>query len=280
MTEPIARPLSEHAPDLGDDPSVQLAVDGSGAAIVLLNRPEKRNAFNAATIAGLHQAFETLHGADPVRVVFLRGAGGTFSAGGDLDWMRGQADASEHDNRADALQLARMLKALHDIPALTVALVEGPAMGGGAGLVAACDVAVATPDAAFAFSEVKLGLTPATISPYVVQAVGRAAPARCSPRAAASAPRRRSASADRRDRPRPLGGVQERIAGEMIACAPGAVGEAKRLVDLVHGARIDRGYWRRRQSASPTPGPRPRAVKACRAFLERRKPSWAEDAGG
>lgn len=282
MTEPIARPLSDHALDLGDDPSVQLTVSGSGFAVVLLNRPEKRNAFNAEMIAGLHRAFQTLHDADGVRAVFLRGAGGTFSAGGDLDWMRAQADASEHDNRADALGLARMLKALHDVPALTVALVEGPAMGGGAGLVAACDMAVAALDATFAFSEVKLGLTPATISPYVVQAVG---PRRA--RALFATGRRFNAeeafhlglidelSLD-------LDAVQARIAGEMTACAPGAVGEAKQLVDLVHGARIDRGLLeetaRRIAHARATPEGR----EGVRAFLERRKPSWAmaEDEGG
>ncbi len=120
----------------------------------------------------LHQAFETLQGAEGVRIVFLRGVGGAFSAGADLEWMKAAADWSEDDNRDDALGLAQMLKALHDIPALTVALVEGPAFGGGAGLVAACDHALATADAKFAFSEVKLGLTPATISPYVIAALG------------------------------------------------------------------------------------------------------------
>ncbi|MDP8916790.1 MAG: enoyl-CoA hydratase-related protein [Pseudomonadota bacterium] len=279
MTEPIARPFNDFVPDLGDDPSVQLAVSASGSATVLLNRPEKKNAFNAATIAGLHQAFETLHGADTVRVVFLRGAGGTFSAGGDLDWMRSQAEASEADNRADALGLARMLKALHDVPALTVALVQGAAMGGGAGLVAACDMAVATPEASFAFSEVRLGLTPATISPYVVQAVG---PRRA--RALFATGRRFGAEEALRfgliDEIAPdLDSVQERLAGEMAACAPGAVGEAKRLVDLVHGARIDRGLLEetarriaaRRASAEGREG--------TRAFLERRKPVWAEEEG-
>lgn len=277
MTEPIARPLSDHAPDLGDDPSVQLSVSASGVAVVLLNRPNKRNAFNAEMIAGLHQAFETLHGADTVRAVFLRGVGGTFSAGGDLDWMRAQADASEGDNRVDALRLARMLKALHDVPALTVALVEGLAMGGGAGLVAACDAAAAAPDAVFAFSEVKLGLTPATISPYVVAAVG---PRRA--RALFATGRRFGAEEALRyglvDEIAPdLDAVQARIAGEMIACAPGAVGEAKRLVDLVHGARIDRGLMEEtaRRIAHVRAGAEGR--EGIRAFLERRKPSWMEE---
>ena len=103
---------------------------------VTINRPHKKNAFDAATVAALHEAFDTLHGADNVRVVFVRGAGGTFSAGADLAWMRDAAEWSEGDNRDDAMGLAKMLKALHDIPALTVAVVEGNAMGGGAGIVA------------------------------------------------------------------------------------------------------------------------------------------------
>ena len=105
-------------------------------------------------------------------MVFVRGAGGTFSAGADLEWMRDAVDFTEDDNRDDAMQMAMMLKHLYDIPALTVALVEGGAFGGGVGLAAACDMAIAVKDAKFAFSEVKLGLIAATISPYVVAAIG------------------------------------------------------------------------------------------------------------
>jgi methylglutaconyl-CoA hydratase len=170
MSEPIATPFVE----MGVEPDghVLLETEPSGVAVVRLNRPERRNAFDAVTIRALTEAFETLHAADRVRIVFLRGSGGTFSAGADLDWMRAAAEATVDDNREDAMNLARMLKALHDLPALTVALVEGAAFGGGAGLVAACDMAIATKDARVAFSEVKLGLTPATISPYVVRAIG------------------------------------------------------------------------------------------------------------
>lgn len=168
----IAHPLvADPAPDANDD-LVRIEATPDGVVFITINRPQKKNAFDAATIAALYEAFETLHGADNVRVVFLRGAGGTFSAGADLSWMRDAADWSEGDNRDDAMGLARMLKALHDVPALTVALVEGSAMGGGAGIVAACDMAVAVEGTRFAFSEVKLGLIPATIAPYVVEAVG------------------------------------------------------------------------------------------------------------
>ena len=168
----IAQPLvPDAAPDANDD-LVQIDATADGVVFVTINRPHRKNAFDAATIAALHEAFETLHGADRVRVVFIRGAGGTFSAGADLNWMRDAAGWSEADNRTDAQGLARMLKALHDVPALTVAVVEGSAMGGGAGIVAACDMAVAVAGTRFAFSEVKLGLIPATIAPYVIEAVG------------------------------------------------------------------------------------------------------------
>lgn len=280
MTEPIARKFADYEPDLGDSPEVRLMVTPAGTAEVLLNRPEKRNAFDAEIIAGLHRSFETLHGAAAVRVVFLRGAGEVFSAGVDLDWMAAQAQASEGDNRADALALAKMLKALHDVPALTVALVQGAAMGGGAGLVAACDMAFAAPDARFAFSEVRLGLTPATISPYVVQAVGprRARALFATGRVFGAAEAVRFGLVD--EIAPDLDVVALAVAADMAACAPEAVGEAKALVDLVHGARIDRGLMEetarriaaRRASAEGREG--------VAAFLGRRRPSWAGEKAG
>ncbi|MGQ0531517.1 MAG: enoyl-CoA hydratase-related protein [Caulobacteraceae bacterium] len=156
---------------LEPDPAL-LEVSSEGIAVLTLNRPGKRNAFDELMIANLSEHFETLKGADHVRAVFIRGAGETFCAGADIDWMRRGGQRTEADNEADALALAHMLKHLHDLPQLTVALVHGAAMGGGAGLVAACDVAVAVKDAQFRFSEVRLGLIPATISPYVVEAIG------------------------------------------------------------------------------------------------------------
>ncbi len=176
----IAQPLvPDPAPDANDD---LVQVDGTtdGTVFVTINRPHKKNAFDAATVAALYETFETLGGADNVRVVFIRGAGGTFSAGGDLNWMRDAIDWSESDNRDDAMMLAKMLKALHDIPALTVALVEGAAMGGGAGIVCACDMAVAVEGSRFAFSEVKLGLIPAPSRPMSSRRWARGGRASCS----------------------------------------------------------------------------------------------------
>jgi methylglutaconyl-CoA hydratase len=276
MTDEFTTPLGDYAPDLGDTTQVLLDVDERGVAQVTLNRPDKKNAFNEEVIAGLHRAFETLHGADHLRAVFLRGAGGAFSAGADLDWMREQGSQPEADNREDAMELARMLKALHDVPALTVALVEGPAMGGGAGLVAACDMAVATPNASFAFSEVRLGLTPATISPYVVAAIGpRRARALFATGARFDAEFARSIGlvdevAENLDAER------DRIAAVMSACAPGAVADAKRLVDYVYGRSIDRGIMEETARRIASRRSSEEGKEGLAAFLERRKPGWAE----
>ncbi|MBC7769081.1 MAG: enoyl-CoA hydratase/isomerase family protein [Phycisphaerales bacterium] len=257
--------------------TVLLDISSEGIAVVTLNRPEKRNAFDELMISGLSDTFETLKGADHVRVVFLRGEGESFCAGADIDWMRRAAEFTEQGNETDALALARMLRHLHELPQLTVALAHGAAMGGGAGLVAACDVAVAAKNTKFRFSEVRLGLTPATISPYVIQAVG--------PRWAnalfATAESFDGTFAER------IGLVQYAVEDEAglrpmmeylselaMAAAPGAVADAKALVRYVDGHKIDDGLAKetarriaaRRVSAEGREG--------LAAFLEKRKPEW------
>lgn len=272
--------LAGAAPD-ADDRLVRIDSTADGVVFVTINRPKKKNAFDAAVIGALHEAFETLHGADHVRIVFVRGAGGTFSAGADLQWMADAAGWSESDNRDDAMGLARMLKALHDVPALTVALVEGAAMGGGAGIVAACDTAVAVKGAKFAFSEVKLGLIPATIAPYVVEAVGaRTARRLFLTGEVFDADRARAAGlvetvvADSEA----LDGVVRTLSDAVRLCAPGAMGDSKRLVHHVAHHAIDGGLMedtarriaRARVSAEGQEG--------VRAFLDKRKPRWVDEA--
>ncbi len=276
MSNPISDPLVENV--IVDDLStVSLQATPEGVATVTLNRPEKKNAFDTTMIEGLTEAFETLQGADHVRVVFIRGAGGTFCAGADLEWMALAAEMTEDDNRSDAMTVANMLKALADIPAVTVALVEGAALGGGAGLVAACDLAVAVDGARFSFSEVKLGLIPAMIAPYVVEAIG--------PRTARGLfVTGRSFDAQEAlkiglvnevvEGPEGLAAAEERIATEVMAAAPGAVVEAKSLAREVAGREIDhslmldtaRRLARRRVSDEGREG--------VAAFLEGRKPDW------
>jgi methylglutaconyl-CoA hydratase len=146
-----------------------------GVARVTLNRPEVRNAFDDALIAKLHESFRSLGKDKDVRVVILAGNGPAFCAGADLNWMKRMAGYGYDDNLRDAQALADMLAALDRMPKPTVARVHGPAFAGGTGLVAACDIAVGTAEAKFCFSEAKLGLSPATISPHVIRAIGERA---------------------------------------------------------------------------------------------------------
>jgi methylglutaconyl-CoA hydratase len=279
MPNPIADPLVE-VPDT-DAQSKLVLVTGTpdGQATVTINRASKRNAFNAEVIGALRSAFDTLEGADGVRVVFVTGAGEAFSAGADLEWMRDAADYSEAENREDAMAMATMLKRLYDLPHLTVALVDGAAYGGGAGLVAACDMAIATERASFAFSEVRLGLVAATISPYVVAAIG--------------ARRARSLFATGRSFDAAFAlkiglidevvadnavfqAIRERISEDMRASGPNAVAESKRLVDHVAGRPIDHALteatarWIARVRVSEE------GREGIAAYLARRKPRWTE----
>lgn len=145
-----------------------------GVGYLILNRPERHNAFNAEMIAALEQACHALgaRSHDEVRVVVLAARGASFCAGADLEWMKAAAAQDEQDNLQDARQLAAMLHALANLPKPVIACVQGAAYGGGVGLIAACDMAIATEDAVFALSEVRLGLIPATIAPYVIAAIG------------------------------------------------------------------------------------------------------------
>jgi methylglutaconyl-CoA hydratase len=281
MPNPISDPLVENV--IVDDLAsvVKLESTLEGVATVTINRPERKNAFDTLAIEGLTEAFETLQGADHVRIVFLRGEGGTFCAGGDLEWMAQAADMTEEDNRSDAMTVAVMLKALADIPAVTVALVEGAAYGGGAGLVAACDMAVAVSGATFAFSEARLGLIPAMIAPYVVNAIG--------PRRAKSL--FVTGRAFDAEHARMIGLVDEvvadaaglveardRLTWDVMACAPGAVTKAKRLVWDVWGRPLDHGLMEDTARRLAKARVSEEGQDGVRSFMERRKPGWATSA--
>ena len=153
--------------------SANLTVSREGAVARLrLDRPALHNAFDDALIAGLTDALQAL-GRDPgVRAVVLEGAGPSFSAGADLNWMRGMAAAGEDANREDALRLAALMRTLDELPKPTIARVHGAAFGGGVGLVACCDIAIGVPEVKFGLTESRLGLLPAVISPYVIGAIG------------------------------------------------------------------------------------------------------------
>lgn len=143
-----------------------------GAAYVTLNRPDVHNAFDEGVIARLTALWAELGSDGSVHAVILRGAGKSFSAGGDLNWMKRAAAYTPEQNQADGMKLAQMLRGLYTLPKLTIALAQGAAMGGGMGLVCCCDIVIAQKDTKFALSEVKIGLAPATIGPYVLRALG------------------------------------------------------------------------------------------------------------
>ncbi|SFS18551.1 methylglutaconyl-CoA hydratase [Dyella sp. OK004] len=151
--------------------SLQIA-DRAAVRTITLNRPQLHNAFDDGLIAELTTALEEAGNDAAVRVVVLTGAGASFSAGADLNWMRGMAKASEAENREDSLRLARLMRTLQFLPKPTVARINGAAYGGGVGLVACCDIAISVDSAKFGLTEVKLGLVPAVISPYVIHAIG------------------------------------------------------------------------------------------------------------
>jgi methylglutaconyl-CoA hydratase len=257
--------------------SVQLDVSPEGLALLTLNRPAKRNAFDEVMLAALAEKLETLKGADHVRIVFLRGAGAMFCAGGDIDMMRRQGGHSMHENEQDALVMASALKALHDLPQFTVALVQAGAHGFGGGLVAACDYAVATKDAQFRFPEVRIGINPAIIAPYVIEAVG------------ARAARGLFASALPLDATRAyeLGLVQEVVADELglesalkhlaglaMENAPTAVAAAKQIVRELVGHVVDDHVVKTTAKRSAVQRASEQGQEGTTAFLEKRRPAW------
>ena len=279
MPNPIAEPFVEVPDSDAISGLVSLEATPEGAVTVTMNRPEKKNAFNAELIGALRETFETLRDQEALRVVFVQGAGGTFSAGADLEWMRDAVDFTEEDNRDDAMRMAVMLKHLYDIPALTVALVEGGAFGGGVGLAAACDMAIAVDGAKFAFSEVKLGLVAATISPYVVAAIGpRRARRLFSTGEVFSAEQALAFGLvdEVVDGAEALAAAKQRIAGQMLACAPGAVEASKQLVAHIIGRHLDQALMDHTARLIAARRVSDEGQAGVRAFLDGKKAPWTE----
>ncbi len=256
-----------------------LQIERSGAVLTLwLNRPELHNAFDAGLIARLTAALEAAGHDASVRAVVLAGHGASFSAGADMQWMRGMAAASEADNREDSLALARLMRTLDELPKPTIARVHGAAFGGGVGLVACCDIAIAAEGARFGLTESRLGLLPAVISPYVIAAIG--------PRQA----RRWFATGEHFDAATAaqIGLVHQVVAAEALDAAvdaqlsllakagPVAAASAKVLVREVTAAGGDRDALDRANAGLIA------ALRASdegreglTAFLEKRPPAWA-----
>ncbi len=244
-------------------------------ARVSLDRPELRNALDAALIAGLGRAFRELGGDASVRSIVLSGEGKVFCAGADVNWMRASLGLSAEENRKDAQNLADMLRAIDECPKPVIGRVQGAAMGGGAGLVAVCDMVVAAEDAKFAFSEVRLGILPAVISGFVLPKIGAGQARRYFLTAEVfSAARAREIGlvhevvpADRLD-----AAVQE-LAGAVRNNGPLAVAEAKALIRAV--ASMDReDALRRSVETIARVRTSPEGQEGLRAFLDKRPPSW------
>ena len=257
-------------------PSSRVRVDKRGPiARVVLSRPEVRNAFDDALIAELTAIFLAFVADEETRVVLLSGDGPSFCAGADVAWMRKAGAYSTEENEEDAGRMARMLRAIDACPRPVVALVHGAAIGGGVGLTAAADIAIAAEGTVFSLAEVRLGLLPAVISPYVLRAIG------------ARQARDLFLTGERFDAAHALSiglvhqvvaageleAAAERKASALLAAAPDAVGEAKQLIGSVAGLSPDeampltvRAISRRRATEE--------AREGLSAFLEKRKPRW------
>jgi len=245
-------------------------------ATVTLNRPDLRNAFNEEAIAELARVFDELGRNDAVRAIVLAANGPSFCAGADLNWMKKMAGYSHDENEADAMRLADMLRTIYLCPKPTVARVQGDCYAGGMGLVAACDIVVASETAGFCLSEVKLGLIPATISPYVIKAMGE------------QAARRYFLTAERFDAteaqrigvahavvaPEALDATVVGIVKALVNNSPHAVRQAKTLVREIVGQPVDDALLLDTAGRIAAIRASTEGREGVASFLEKRKPTW------
>lgn len=251
-----------------------------GVATVTLNRPDVHNAFNAELISELTAAFDALGADDSVRAIILRGNGKSFCAGADVNWMRESLDLDESENVRDALRMSDMFAAIDGVPRAVIGRVHGAALGGGMGLLAVCDVVVASADTRFGFTEARLGIIPAVISRFVVPKIGSSWARRLFLTAERFGTERALEIGiihdvvDERD----LNAAVDDLVGEVLASGPNAVREAKELIaglpDRPDAAR--RSFTAERIAAVRTS---PEGQEGLRAFLEKRKPEWTNGRG-
>jgi len=245
-------------------------------ALVALARPDVHNAFDETSIAELTDVLHAIDADDDVRALVLLGHGKSFCAGADLHWMRRMAGYSTAQNLADARALATMLATLDNLSKPTIARVHGPAYGGGVGLVACCDIAIASPDATFAMSEAKLGLIPATVGPYVVAAIG----ARHARRFFLTAERFTAAEAFRIGLVHDLSPIEEmdarinELLGALLVAGPQAQREAKALVRAIAAQPIDAALIEDTARRIARVRASHEAKEGIAAFLDKRPPTW------
>jgi len=258
---------------------LRIETDARGVCTVTLDRPDLHNAFDDALIKTLTMTFREMRHKPEVRVVVLAGSGKSFSAGADLNWMKRMADYTQAENFDDAMALAEMLRAIYECPKPVIARVHGAAFGGGVGLVAACDIAIAAERASFCLSEVKLGLIPAAISPYVMESMT----VRAARRYFLTAERFDAAEAHR------IGLVHEVVAddaldakveeviGALLMAGPAAQGAAKELIAAVAHKPIDREVLRDTAERIAEIRVSDEGQEGLEAFLGKRKPAWVGD---
>ncbi|MBL4620275.1 MAG: enoyl-CoA hydratase/isomerase family protein [Marinicaulis sp.] len=253
-------------------------IDSRGVARLTMNRPELRNAFNEELIGGICESIGRYQSDPAVRAIVLTGAGKAFSAGADLNMMKRAAGFSASENKDDARRLAHMLHSIYSSPKPTIALVNGPAMGGGLGLIAACDIAIGAESAFFALSEVRLGLIPAVISPFVIDAIG------------VRQARRYFLTAERFDAAtakeigllhvvEPAAGLEtalDAMIENIVGCGPTALHEAKSLIRAVAHHPINKKLLDDIAARIARLRTSKEGKEGITAFLEKRKPNWVD----
>ncbi len=256
--------------------NVLVTVDGKGVATITLNRPEVHNAFDDEAIERLTRELRMLGDDEDVRVVILTGRGPTFCAGADLNWMKRTAEFSESENLQDASAMAEMLLVLDTLAKPTIALVQGPAYAGGVGLICACDIAIGARSASFAVTEVRLGLIPSVISPFLINAIGES----YARRYFLTGERISASEAER------IGLVHEVVPDEALAvrgetfvkmllqAGPTALTEAKALIAAVHGRPLDNEMFVDLANRIARVRVSDEGQEGMGAFLEKRKPRW------
>lgn len=257
-------------------PSLLVAVDGRGVATLTLNRPEIHNAFDEELIARLEREIAALESHAGLRALVLEGAGKSFSAGADLNMMKRAAAASFEENKQHARDLARMLDRLDRFPRPTLAVVHGATFGGGVGLVAVCDVALAAANAVFSLSEVRLGIAPAVVGPYVIRSMG----ARQARRWFLTGERFDAIAAQRSGLVHEvvpadqLAATREALIGEILKCSPNAQEGAKKAIERWRTRPIDRALQEETAQLIADLRVHAEGREGIAAFLEKREPKW------
>ena len=253
-------------------------IDDRGVARLTMNRPDIRNAFNEELISSICDTIGRLHSDPNVRVIVLTGAGKAFSAGADLNMMKRASGYSAAENKDDARRLAHMLSSIYHSPKPTVALVNGPAMGGGLGLIAACDIAIGADTAFFALSEVRVGLIPAVISPFVIQAIT----VRQARRYFISGERFDAQEAQRigllhKVAPHEsLNDALNALLEELVACGPHSQHLAKELIGKVAYRPLGEAVMEETAGLIAKTRASDEGKEGISAFLEKRKPNWVK----